>query len=329
MHRIAGLAVAVVLLGAAPAFGFDYARYEAIDLDALMMQPRPAKGIDLYPARPFKLAVTLVSYAEGCQTVLLKKAMLMAGIAKDQVDAVKVMGCIKVRSAKGADLRLFIQDVVSGFLPREIPLGSPVTLFAIHVFTAPEGPGLMVNDFATEAGNDSAKSGRAPGQQANGAPCGCGSADFHPGIDVTNDAAGAPVQVVDDGIVVKVEQDEQASVDAPGIGRCGRYVVVRHDYPDGRAVFTRYAQLGRIIDADGRSIAPGARVKKSSKIGEVGSSKILHFEVRPVDPKTMETGAGWTARYGSDPAMAWSRYQPVDPRGFDPDTFGRTGGGVK
>jgi len=36
----------------------------------------------------------------------------------------------------------------------------------------------------------------------------------------------------------------------------------------------------------------------------------------------MDESAGWTARYGADPAMEWSRYQAVDPRTFDSDIFG-------
>jgi murein DD-endopeptidase MepM/ murein hydrolase activator NlpD len=317
----------VVLLGAPPARGFDYARYQATDLDALIAQPRPARGVDIHRALPLKLEVTLVSYAESCQTELLRKTMVTAGFSKDQLDGLQVMGCIKVRSAQGKELRIFIQDVVSSFLPREVPLGSPVTLFAIHVFTAPEGPGLLVNEYATKAADDPAKS--SSDQGANGAPCGCGTADFHPGIDVTNDAAGAPIQAIDDGIVVKIEQDEQAAVDVPKIGRCGRYVVIKHSYPNGHVVFTRYAQLGRIVDADGRPIVPGTRVKKSDKIGEVGSSKILHFEIRPVAPGTIEQDAGWAARYGADPTMEWSRYQPVDPRTFDSEAFGKIGGSAK
>jgi hypothetical protein len=201
MRKFATLLAFVVLLALPQAWGFDYARYQATDLDALMTQPGPARGVDIHPALPLKLEVTLVSYAEGCQTALLKKTMLMAGIAKEYVDGLQVMGCIKVRSAKGKELRIFVQDVVSSFLPREVPLGSPLTLFAIHVFTAPEGPGLLVNEFSTVAGSDPAKSGSASDQAANGAPCGCGTADFHPGIDMTNDAAGAPVQAVDDGVV--------------------------------------------------------------------------------------------------------------------------------
>jgi|SRR3954447_19044861 hypothetical protein len=86
-----------------------------------------------------------------------------------------------------------------------------------------------------------------------------------------------------------------------------------------------YAQLGRIVDADGRPLAPGARVRKATKIGEVGSSAILHFEVRPVAPGNIEQGGGWKARYGADPAMEWARYQAVDPWTFDPDTFGKIG----
>jgi murein DD-endopeptidase MepM/ murein hydrolase activator NlpD len=331
MRRLAGVAAVVVLLGAPSAWGFDHARYEASDLDALLTQRRPQSGIDIYPARPLKLKVTLLSYGEGCQTGLLSKTMLTAGIPKDRVDTLQVTRCIKVRSGKGKDLRMFIQDEVSSFLPKEVPLGGSLTLFAIHVFTSAEGPGLLVNEFLTEAAGDRAKSGSASGQAADATapPCGCGSADFHPGIDMTSEVAGAPVQAVDDGFVVKVEHDEQAVVDAPGVGRCGRYIVMRHDYPSGLVVFTRHAQLGRIVGADGRPIAAGTRIKKSDKIGEVGSSKILHFEVRPRDPKTMEKGADWTARYGADPAMEWSRYQPVDPSGFDPDTFGKTAGSAK
>jgi hypothetical protein len=122
-----------------------------------MTQARPQSGIDIHPALPLKLKVTLISYGEGCQTGLLKKSLAAAAVVKDQ-DTLPATRCIKVRSAKGRDLRMFIQDVVSDFLPKEVPLGSPVTLFAIHVFTAPDGPGLLVNEFSTEAGNNPEKS---------------------------------------------------------------------------------------------------------------------------------------------------------------------------
>ena len=323
--------VAALLFGALPALCFDYARYQAADLDALLAQPRPSKGIDIYPALPLRLDVALLSYAKTCQTTQLRKAMVAAGIAKQQVDTLEVLGCIKVRSAKGRELRIFVQDVVSSFLPKEVQLGRQVTLFAIHVFTASDGPGLLVNEFSTVAASAREKSRSGSDQQVNGPSCGCGTADFHPGIDMTNDSAGTPVQAVDDGVVVKVEEDDQAAVDVPHIGRCGRYVVVKHSYPNGHVAFTRYAQLGRIVGSDGGPIAPGRRVRRAEKIGEVGSSTILHFEMRPIVPGTMDPVSGWSARYGADPAMEWSRYEPVDPKTFDIDTFGKigTGGSTK
>ena len=146
--------------------------------------------------------------------------------------------------------------------------------------------------------------------------------EFHPGVDFTSDKAGAPVRPMDDGVVVRVEQDEQASVDAFGIGRCGRYVVLKHSYPNGRVVFTRYAQLGRIAGSDGRPIAVGATIRKKDRIGEVGPTKTLHLELRPITPATTQTDAAWQARYGNDPSMDWSRYDPVDPQKFDADVFG-------
>lgn len=159
-RKLFNIGALVVLLGSPVAWGFDYTRYEAIDLDALMAQPRPRSGVDIYQARPLKLKVTLVSYAEGCLTSLLNKSMIKAGMPKAQVDTLQVTSCIKVRSAKGGELRMFIQDVVASFLPKEIPLGSPVTLLAIHVFTTAEGPGLLVNEFVTEAAIDPAGGGK-------------------------------------------------------------------------------------------------------------------------------------------------------------------------
>jgi hypothetical protein len=298
-----------------PAFGFDYGRYEAADLDALLARKRPQSGLDLYPASALKLTVTLASYAAPCQTGLLKKSMTMAGVSFPE--GTQITRCINVRSAKGKQLRMFIQDAVSDVLPKEVLLGGQVTLFAVHLFTAPEGPGLLVNEFST---------GDVPPQQSEvPAPsCGCGSPDFHPGFDLPDEKAGAPVEAADEGVVIKVETSEKAAVDVPDIGRCGRYVVIKHSYPNGHAIFTRYAQLGRVIDADGQLLAAGTKVGKQDKIGEVGGRSILHFEIRPVVAATMETGADWTARYGNDPSMEWSRYPAVDPRTFDLDKFAGT-----
>jgi murein DD-endopeptidase MepM/ murein hydrolase activator NlpD len=248
--------------------------------------------------------------------------MRMLGFDKAQIDGVQASRCIKVRSAKGKEALLFIQDVVRAHLPGEVPLGGSLTLFAIHLYTTRDGPGLLVNEFEAPKSDKAGGAAAAADKTEMGAPCGCGTPEFHPGVDGTIDEKGAPVRAMDDGVVVRVEQDEQASVDAFDIGRCGRYVVLKHSYPNGRVVFTRYAQLGRIAGSGGRPIAVGAKIRNEDKIGELGPNKILHFELRPITPATTQTNAAWQARYGNDPTMEWSRYDPVDPQKFDPDVFG-------
>jgi murein DD-endopeptidase MepM/ murein hydrolase activator NlpD len=125
--------------------------------------------------------------------------------------------------------------------------------------------------------------------------------------------------------VVKVEENEQASVDTPTAGRCGRYVVIKHSYPNNRSAFLRYAQLGSVGAEEGKPIAVGMHVRKGDRIGQVGSKQTLHLEVRPVDPVTMDKSANWLRRYGADPTMEWSRFGPVDPVTFDPEAFGSIG----
>ncbi|PDT73571.1 M23 family metallopeptidase [Bradyrhizobium sp. C9] len=306
---IAGLAALLT----APALAFDYARYKTADLDELLAQPRPKTGVDLNGAKPYRLEVTLVSYEETCAVQSVATTMRMLGFKPDQIDGVQASRCIKVRSAKGAEALVFIQDVVRAFLPREVPLGSGLTLFVIHLYTGQQGPGLLVNEFQTPEA--------APATAAKEPPCGCGTAEFHPGVDMTSDAEGAPVTAMDDGVVIRVEQDDQASVDAFNIGHCGRYVVVKHVYPNGHVVFSRYAQLGRIVGANGRPVAIGTKIRKQDKIGEVGPRKMLHFEIRPAVVGALRTDTAWQARYGSDPSMDWSRYDPVNPQTFDADVF--------
>jgi hypothetical protein len=310
------LAIGFVALLVTPAFAFDFARYQAADLDDILAQPRPQTGLDLNDAKPLRIEVKLVSHSETCAVQSIPPAMMMLGFTKEQVDGVQASRCIKVRSAKGKEALLFIQDVVRAHLPGEVPLGGSVTLFAIHLFTTRDGPGLLVNEF------EAPKSDKTADKTEMNPPCGCGTPEFHPGVDLTSDKEGAPVRPMDDGVVIRVEQDEQAAVDAFGIGRCGRYVVLKHSYPNGRVVFTRYAQLGRIAGADGRPIAVGATIRKKDRIGEVGPTKTLHFELRPIAPATTQTDAAWQARYGNDPSMDWSRYDPVDPTKFDADVFG-------
>jgi hypothetical protein len=47
-NRFAYVAAILVLLGASKVWAFDYARYQAADLD-LMEQRRPQMGVDIHP----------------------------------------------------------------------------------------------------------------------------------------------------------------------------------------------------------------------------------------------------------------------------------------
>ena len=278
MRKPAILAAVLLLVGTVQALGFDYARYEATDLDTLMAQRRPKAGVDLRPALPMKLKVALVAYAEGCASGLLKRTMLMADIPKDQVDALAITRCIKIRSAKGKELRVFIQDAVADFLPKEVPLGRSITLYSVHLFTSPNGPGLLVNEFSS---GDEPQDAEKQAEQ-DGPPCGCGSPDFHPGMDITNGAEGVRIQSVDDGVVVKVEQDEQAVVDIPNIGRCGRYVVIKHSYPNGRVVFMRYAQLDPMVKRSCPAlVSPGRTRSARSAAARSCISRSVRLILRP------------------------------------------------
>ena len=143
----------LIFLGTFPVWAFDYSRYKAVDLDELMNRPRPKDGADIFSMQYYKVIGTLASQGEPCPTGMLKSAMAMGGIVKASVDAVAITRCIKVRTAKGKVVSLYIQDAVSDSLREELPLGDPVTLYVIRVFANPDGQGVLVNEFAASKGN--------------------------------------------------------------------------------------------------------------------------------------------------------------------------------
>lgn len=297
---------------------FDFARYKETDLDEFLARRRPASGLDVYPMLPLKLDVTLASHGGPCASGVLKRSLIMSGMSKPDADGLQATNCITVRSAKGRELKVFLQDVVYGFLPNEVSVGDKLSLFAIHAFTSPEGPGLLVNEFLTPRSFPRADKPKNTTMTS----CGCWTHDEHPGVDFTMDKAGGPVAAMADGVVVKIETADQAPADLPIIGGCGRYVVLKHTYPNGGIVYTRYVQLGRINGPNGAPLAVGARVKAKDAIGEIGPNKVLHFEIRPVAPGTTTENKDWAERYGKMPDMEWSRYDPVDPQKFDAASFG-------
>jgi hypothetical protein len=145
------LALVVTVLPATPlAAAFNYDRYQAADLEELLTRRRPKKGIDIYPVLPLRLTAKLAAYGEPCETGTLMKSLVMTGVFDSNV---KITNCIQVRSSKGKLVRMFIQDTVAQFLPKEVALDSFVTLFVVHTFTSPDGPGLLVNEFKAMDGS--------------------------------------------------------------------------------------------------------------------------------------------------------------------------------
>ncbi|MCA1380971.1 MULTISPECIES: M23 family metallopeptidase [unclassified Bradyrhizobium] len=318
---LASLSVLLAVLSTGPratAAEFNFARYKETDLDEFLARRRPATGMDVYPMSPLKLDVTLASHGEPCANGALKRSLIMSGMPKQDADSLQATNCITVRSAKGRELKVFMQDVVYGFLPNEVPVGGKLSLYAIHAFTSPDGPGLLVSEFLTPRSFPRADKPADTTMTS----CGCWTHDEHPGVDFTADKPGAPVAAMADGVIVKIEAGEQAPADFPGIGGCGRYVVLKHTYPNGGIVYTRYVQLGRVVGPKGETLRVGATVKAKDTIGEIGPSKVLHFELRPVAPGNTTTDKAWSERYGKMPDMEWSRYETVDPQKFDVASFG-------
>ncbi|MGA7805783.1 M23 family metallopeptidase [Bradyrhizobium sp.] len=327
--RLSAFAAMILMLLGGTASAFDYSRYQPEDLDVLIDRDPPAgNGVDVYPVRNIRLEVTLAAQAAPCSLSLpdvpksvpgtkidfLKWAMRTSGIPKEWIDRVAITSCVQVKSAKGKPLPMFIQDALSDSLAKEVAPGGKVTLYAMLVFFDQRGPGIVINEFMRPQ-TQTAQTGRD-----GTTDCGCGR-DFHSGLDFSA-PEGTSVPVMADGVVVKVEQDEAANVDVPSAGTCGRYVVVKHSYPNGRSAYTRYAELGRLIGNDGKPITIGQQVKAKDKIGEVGSQSRFHFEVRPVEGATADQTPKWTQLYAAVPGMEWSRYAPVDPQKFDDEVYG-------
>lgn len=120
--------------------------------------------------------------------------------------------------------------------------------------------------------------------------CGCEMDHIHSGMDWSA-PVGQPIPVAREGDVVEVGQNPKAP--------CGNFIVVRHRYPDGKIVYSRYAQLGQI------NFSAGQHMKNGEIVGQVGKQGSLHFEVRPAP-------AG-----GAN--MLWSKVSAVNPATFDFD----------
>jgi hypothetical protein len=148
LSALTGLAL---LLGAGSASAFDFGSYQPADLDMLARRkPQLGLGADIPSVQSVRLKVTLAEQADECPTKYLKWAMKKAGIAKDAVQSTAVTHCIAVKSEKGRQYPLFIQDALVASLAKDVQPGGKLTVYGSLVYFAARGPGIVVNEYSTE-----------------------------------------------------------------------------------------------------------------------------------------------------------------------------------
>jgi hypothetical protein len=154
-RRSALAAVMLILSGAGTAAAFDTGRYQPADLDRLAAR-KPALGLgaDVVPVQSVRLDVTLAAQAAPCPTKYLKWAMGKAGIAKEAIAGTPISQCIKVKSAKGRLLPVFIQDALAGSLAKDVQTGGRMTIYADVVYFAARAPGIIMNEFSAQKATD-------------------------------------------------------------------------------------------------------------------------------------------------------------------------------
>jgi len=96
--------------------------------------------------------------------------------------------------------------------------------------------------------------------------CGCEIDHIHSGMD-WNAPIGQPIPVAREGDIVEIGKTPKDP--------CGNFIVIKHHYPNGKIIYSRYAQLGVI------NLEVGQHVQNAAIIGQVGKLGTLHFEVRP------------------------------------------------
>ncbi|MBA4381966.1 MAG: hypothetical protein C0406_05310 [Sideroxydans sp.] len=120
--------------------------------------------------------------------------------------------------------------------------------------------------------------------------CGCEIDHIHSGMD-WNAPIGQPIPVAREGDIVEIGKSPKDP--------CGNFIVIKHRYPNGKIIYSRYAQLGTI------NLEVGQHVQNAAIIGQVGEQGTLHFEVRPA-PASGEN-------------IPWKKVSPVNPATFNFD----------
>lgn len=139
--------------------------------------------------------------------------------------------------------------------------------------------------------------------------CGCEIDHIHSGMD-WRAPVGQTIPVAREGDVVEIGLNPKDP--------CGNFIVVKHRYADGKIVYSRYAQLGKI------NLSIAQHVKNAAIVGQVGKQGTLHFEVRPapadgeniswdkvitVNPATFDFDKGVS---NEPPTFPWASYPAVD-----------------
>ena len=153
---IACLLLTSHVLLASQAWAFDYARYKPADLDDVIQRTRlPAgrsfnlasPGIEIMAPQKLRFAAELAQHPQACNTRFLKMAMTMLGVPTNLLDAVPISKCVRIRSARGKVVAMYIQDAMADSLSKEIAVGGLLVVFADLVFVESDGLGFLVNEF--------------------------------------------------------------------------------------------------------------------------------------------------------------------------------------
>ena len=266
----------------------NWDQYASSDMDDVVARDAAAAsdGLKVWPEpRRLRLDVRLESYPAPCATNHLRRVLGMVSISLDRLPPITT--CISFKSASGRVFQAFIQDRVGEYLPKEIRLGAQVTLYAGYVYleVASRTPGLVINEFNVDSAAPANQDAQASGPPDAG--CGCHVGDSHAAQDYEADP-GTAIPSAAAGQVVAIETT----------GGCGRHIVLLHTRPGDRRVYTRYAQIGDVLDERGTPLRVGQAVGKGQIVGHVGARKLLHFEVRPV----LGRATNWPDTAPADPA---------------------------
>lgn len=158
MDSAAMLLLLAALSGQEPSF--DYARYEASDVEALIKR---AAAFDVHesgqslltPPLAVHLRAAIVSFPKACPDEL--PAMLLRAVKVPDPPSMK--WCMRVKGKSGETVNLWVQDAFAHAVSEEYGLGDEIELWALWLFVnaSDRKPYLVVNAIgpASEAGQDS------------------------------------------------------------------------------------------------------------------------------------------------------------------------------